>query len=69
MLEVYNSQQLKSRLSNEITNKNDADRSLLMDCRILCGTHSLDRVPLSIQVFDRRIPMPVALMTISVNSF
>ncbi len=73
LLEVYNSQQLKSRLSNggnkfvastkatgfklEITNKNDADRSLLMGCRILCGTHSLDRVPLSIQVFDRRIPI------------
>jgi hypothetical protein len=70
LLEVYNIQQLKSRLNGgskfvasmkssgfklEIMNKNDSENSLLVGCRILCGTHSIERVPLYFQVFDRRI--------------
>ena len=76
LLEVYNQQQLKSRLSMggnkfvcstkptgfklEILNKADAVNSLLMGCRILCGTHSLERVPLYFEVLGRRIPVKLA---------
>lgn len=95
LLEVYNQQQLKSRLSMggkkrdskilyknlyknnsllklgnkyvcstkpngftlEIRNSSDASRSLLVGCRILLGTHSLERVPTYFQVFSRRMPV------------
>ena len=41
----------------EITNTVDATRSLLMECRILIGTHSIERAPTFFEVFDRRIPV------------
>ena len=44
----------------EILNKADAVNSLLMGCRILCGTHSLERVPLYFEVLGRRIPVKLA---------
>lgn len=75
LLEVYNQQQLKARLSMggnkfvastkpngftlEISNVTDSARSLLVGCRILIGTHSLERVPQYFQVFNRRLPVKV----------
>ncbi len=66
LLEVYNQQQLKSRLGMggnkfvcstkpggftlEVRNRADSDRTLLVGCRILVGTHSLERVPTYFQV-------------------
>lgn len=41
----------------EIRNTSDASRSLLVGCRILLGTHSLERVPTYFQVFSRRLPV------------
>ena len=73
LLEIYNTQQLKSRLTLggnkfvvsmrsqgiklEISNTVDSTRTLLMGCRILIGTHSIERAPAFFEVFDRRIPV------------
>jgi E3 ubiquitin-protein ligase UBR4 len=74
LLEVYNANQLRARLSLsgnkfvvctkpksfklEIRNNSASkDSNLLMGCRILCGTHSLERSPQYFEVFGRRIPV------------
>ena len=73
LLEIYNTQQLKARLGLggnkfvvsmkspgvklEITNTADSQRTLLMGCRILVGTHSIERAPSYFEVFDRRVPV------------
>ena len=73
LLEIYNTQQLKSRLSLggnkfvvsmraqgvklEISNVVDSARTLIMGCRILVGTHSIERSPTYFEVFERRIPV------------
>lgn len=43
----------------EIRNKSDSGRSLLIGCRILLGTHSLERVPLHFTVFNRKLPVKI----------
>jgi hypothetical protein len=73
LLEVYNTQQLKSRLGLgenkfvvstrnqgyrlEISNSSESSRALLMGCRILCGTHSVEKAPTYFEVFERRVPV------------
>ncbi len=44
----------------QIRNSVDSERSLLVGCRILLGTHSLERVPLYFTVFKRRLAVKVA---------
>jgi hypothetical protein len=41
----------------EIRNTSDSGRSLLMGCRLLLGTHSLERVPTYLQVLGRHLPV------------
>jgi hypothetical protein len=55
---VASTRQLGFKL--EITNVNDTNRSLLVGCRIMCGTSSLEHSPQYFEVFNRRIQVKPA---------
>ncbi|CAF1089325.1 unnamed protein product [Brachionus calyciflorus] len=50
-LKIYNSQQLKT----QITNFTEANRMLLTGCRIMCDINSIEKSPSYFEIFGRRI--------------